>query len=476
MLLGLDLGTGSVKALLIDAAGTRIAEASHSYAVQAPAEQQAESAPQDWWQAVITVCQELPEHARQNIKAIGLSGQMHGVVLCDTNGAPLRNAILWADRRSTQQLELYRALPDASLRALANPLVVGMAGPSLLWLRAHEPDVYAAARWALQPKDWLRLKLTGNVASEPSDASATLLYDMFADNWADDVIEQLGLRRALFAPLIASSAVAGNLTADAAKQLGLPAGLPVAAGAADTAASALGSGLLNAGQSQLTVGTGAQILTSLDTPAAAPQFGIHVYRAALTDRYYAMAAMQNAGLALEWVRALFGLSWQGMYEAFDAVSVQDGLVFLPFLNGERTPHLNPDARGVWFGLSPQHDARHMVRAAFEGVAFSIADGFQALQKTGVTVQRLRLAGGGTRERSWQQLIADVLQTPLESVQVLNASAQGAAFLGGLAAGVFKDETMLPVQRNYHHVIQPQTNDALARSYASYQQLYRRLFT
>src|SRR5215213_11801605 len=244
MLLGLDLGTSSVKALLMQEDGDAVGAGSAPYPVRAPRPGWAESSPDDWWAAVLEATEAAVGRRGAGVTTLGLSGQMHGVVLADERGLPLRPAVLWADARSEKELAAYRKLDGDLSRRLANPPAVGMAGPSLLWLRDHEPDAYTSARWALQPKDWLRMHLTGEALTEPSDASATLLYDLLADDWAYAAVEDLGLRADILAPLVPSACVAGTLEGEAAGELGLREGLPVAAGAADTAAAMLGAGLL----------------------------------------------------------------------------------------------------------------------------------------------------------------------------------------------------------------------------------------
>src|SRR5215213_9511146 len=345
MLLGLDLGTSSVKALLLDEGGAPLGQGSASYAVRAPRPGWAESSPEDWWAAVLEATTAAVGRRGVGVTALGLSGQMHGIVLADELSLPLRSAVLWADARSGAELAAYRRLDEDLGRRLANPPAVGMAGPSLLWLRDHEPDAYTSARWALQPKDWLRMRLTGEAATEPSDASATLLYDLLADDWSYAVVEDLGLRTELLAPLVPSACVAGTLEGEAAGELGLREGLPVAAGAADTAAAMLGAGLLRPGPVQLTVGTGGQIVTPKGGSDPDPHLRTHLYRAAVPGLRYSMAAIQNAGLALEWVRKTLGVSWEEVYdEAFAVTPGSGGVVFLPYLSGERTPRFDPGAR------------------------------------------------------------------------------------------------------------------------------------
>jgi xylulokinase len=444
MLLGIDLGTGSVKALLLDADGTVLAEASQAYSVQSPQPGWAETDPEAWWSAVAIAVRQVMANSSHSVAAIGLSGQMHGVVLADKDGHPLRPAILWADMRSGDVLDVYKRLPADVRSPLANPITAGMAGPTLVWLRQHEPDIYAAARWILQPKDWLRLRLTGEVAAEPSDASGTLLYDVRSDQWAVEVMEALGLRTDWLPVLIPSSRIAGHLTDHAAHYLGLEVGLPVVAGAADTAAAILGSGLLQPGAVQLTIGSGAQIITPLTQPEVDVSLRTHLYRAALPGQWYRLAAIQNAGLALEWVRGILGLSWPEVYEAANAVPPGcEGLTFLPYLTGERTPHLDPQARGTWVGLALHHRRSHLMWAALEGVAFGIKQGIEAIATPDAPIPKLRLAGGGTLEPAWRQLLATVLQVPLYSIAVPAASARGAAMLAGLGIGVYGDEQAIP---------------------------------
>src|ERR671921_25812 len=399
--------------------------------------------PRPGWAAVLEATAAALGQRGSEVTALGLSGQMHGVVLADERGLPLRPAILWADARSGDELAAYRGLDEDLRRRLANPPAVGMAGPSLLWLRDNEPAEYASARWALQPKDWLRMRLTGEAAAEPSDASATLLYDLMADDWSYAAVEELALRDRLLAPLVPPAGVAGTLQAKAAGELGLRGGLPVAAGAADTAAAMLGTGLLRPGPVQLTVGTGGQVVTPRREPETDPHARTHLYRAALPGLWYSMAAVQNAGLALEWVRKVLGVSWKDVYEEALAVPPgSGGVTFLPYLSGERTPRFDPGARGAWTGLGLDHTRGHLLRAALEGVAFALREAIEALEEQGTIAPELRLAGGGTGGDSgepWRQLLADVLGRPLWrfSPEISSpASAPRAAFLAGIPPRIY----------------------------------------
>lgn len=490
MLLGLDLGTGSVKALLMGRDGAVIGEASAPYAVRTPKPGWAETDPEEWWRTTVEAAKGAIGARGPEVEAVGLSGQMHGVVLTDAGGRPLRPAVLWADTRSAPQLAAYRALDDDLRGRLANPPAVGMAGPSLLWLRDNEPGPYRAARWALQPKDWLRLRLTGKAASEPSDASATLLYDVPADDWALDVVGALGLRGDLLAPPTASAGVAGELTGNAAEDLGLRAGIPVAAGAADTACAMLGSGLLAPETVQLTVGTGGQIVAPKDVPAPDPAGRTHLYRTVAPNtpgasgtpaRWYALAAIQNAGLALEWARKVLGATWEEVYaEAFGVPAGAEGVLFLPYVSGERTPRFDPSARGAWVGLGLEHGRGHLLRAALEGVAFALREGLEALEGAGTRAPELRLAGGGSSDARWRQLLADALGRPLlplPEVVTRLASARGAAFLAGLAGGAYRTaEETLPLTPGPREALIPGgAESAYEAAYARYRELYPGLY-
>jgi xylulokinase len=437
MFLGLDLGTRSLKALVMDVDGSTVGTGSAEYPMTTPQPGWAESDPQAWWEAAGTAVHEAAGPHASEIAAIGVCGQMHGVVLSDDAGDPLRPAILWADGRSRRQLEAYSALSPEQRRLLANPPATGMAGPTLLWLRDNERQLYRRAHWALQPKDWLRLRLIHEAATEPSDASATLLYDLTSDYWAKDIIDELDLRIDFLPPIRESVEICGVVAAAAASHLGIRPNLPVVGGAADTAAAALAGGALDPGPVLLTIGSGAQVVAPRDRLAIDVTARTHLYRAAAPDRWYAMAAMQNAGIALEWVRTTLGATWDEVYlEGFAVPAGAEGLVFLPYLTGERTPYFDPLARGAWVGLRLSHSRGHLLRAALEGVAFAVRQGLEALLATGVAATELRLAGGGTFDPRWRQLLADVLDQPLLATGTTAASALGAALLAGVGFGAW----------------------------------------
>lgn len=438
VVLGIDLGTGSAKALLLDAQGHELSVAAVAVPSSNPRPGWAESSPEDWWGAVKEAVGKVVGPDGQRVAAIGLSGQMHGVVLTTSGAEPVRPAILWLDRRAEASLEAYLALPPEAAASLGNPFVPGMAGPILHWLAQREPASLRSADFALQPKDWLRLRMVGRAGSEPSDASGTLLFDIFANTWQEEVARALGVPPRLLAPLGRSDEVAGPLTSEAASQLGLPGGLPVAFGSADTAASLVGSGLVEPGPVQLTVGSGAQVVTVRDQPRPDPALRYHVFASALRDRWYALAAVQAAGVAISWALEAFGATWDEAYELFDDnPGSTSGPIFLPHLAGARSPSMDFRARGVFAGLQLQHDRADLLRSVFEGVAFSVREAAEALPEFAAS-DAIYLAGGGSTRPQWRQLLADVLDKRLLVLGTANASAKGAAFLAARAIGALGD--------------------------------------
>jgi xylulokinase len=492
--LGIDLGTGSLKVAIVDENGREQAAASVAYALETPHPGWAEMSVQTWWHALCEAAARLPENLRREVQAIGFSGQMHGVVLIDAEGDAVRPAMLWPDTRALSLLDQW---PEPQ----PNPVAPGMAGPLLRWIVQNEPQSARKTRWALQPKDWLRVALGGAVATDPSDACATALADP-AGVWDLALLTQLDLPYEWFAPLAPAYAAGGVLSPQAAQALGLRTGIVLAIGAADTPCAALGSGLTSDGDALLTTGTGGQIVVLAEH---APQGvkGLHRYRAA-SDHWYRMAAMQNVGVALERARGWLSYEWAEAYrEAFGDVSgdvpsaafgnvsgnasggglgdasratpgAAAGLAFLPYLTGERTPWLNPAARGGWLGLALDHTRGTMMRAAFEGVAFSLRAGLDAIRASGATVTTLKLAGGGSVDARWRRLLADALNVELHAVDCPNAAPRGAAILGGLASGHWHARDLAALAPGAIRVAGPQGDAALAERYARFLDLYGRV--
>lgn len=438
LVVGIDLGTSSVKVALITAGGRVVRQDDAAYPIDRPRAGWAETDPDAWWSAIRDALRRVLAGTTAKPAAVGLSGQMHGVVLADGAGNAVRPAVLWADTRATEEVAAYRRLDERLLTRLANPVTVGMAGPTSAWLQRHEPAVVARARWSLQPKDWIRARLTGELAGDHSDASATLLYDVVAGGWDHDVADALGIDGRSLPPLARSSTdVAGLLSHGAATDLGLPVGIPVAVGAADTAAALVGSGLNETGTVQLTIGTGVQVVVPVPAPTSStlPRRPVtHLYRDATADGWYSMAAGLTGGHTLDWVRRLLGADWPELYAAAATTARPDDPLFLPHLIGERTPYLEPGLRGAWTGLDPRHGRTDLLRSALEGVAFAVAGALDALPGVPSTRRAVRLAGGGTTTPAWRELLATVLDADLLGVELPAVSVRGAGLLAAVAAG------------------------------------------
>jgi xylulokinase len=414
--LGIDLGTSQVKSLLTDADGQVLGRGRAPCKVAVPAPGQAESDPGEWWQATgIAVRAATATAGDAEVVALAVAGQMHGAVLADPAGAPLRPAIVWLDRRAAAEAARYRQLPAGVTGPLANQPSPGMAGPILRWLATHEPATMNAARWALQPKDWLRLRLTGEAATDPTDASGTLLFDLARGVWATDLIDALGLRAGILPGIREPAEVAGHLLPAAAAHLGLRPGIPVATGAADTAA-ALFAARLPADAALLTLGTGGQwVVPSGWRPTPAT----NLFRAiGGSSALYALAAVQNMGETINWVRTVLGVTWDHMYSTAGRPWRADTPVFLPYLTEERW---EPSLTGCWAGLTLDHGRDDLLRAALEGVAFLLRDRLGDLRAAGHDPARVLLGGGGSSHPAWRQLLADVLGLPLYSVATGSAA-------------------------------------------------------
>jgi xylulokinase len=477
--LGLDLGTSSLKAIIVDGRGRTLAIASAGYPLAARHPDWSETDAGSWWDAAISATRRACESAgRPTIGAVGLSGQMHGHVLVDAAAEPLRPAILWSDGRAESERARFESLTAGQRRRLANPFMAGAAGATLVWLAAHEPATYTAARWSLQPKDWLRTRLLAeSPVTDASDASATLLWDVPTDRRAEDVIADLGLRSEMFPPVCASTAIAGNLSDTAAATLGLEAGIPVAVGSGDAAAAAVGTGLSGPGRVQMTVGTGAQILLLRDDPAVDPTGRTHLYRSAVDGQWYAMAAVQNSGLALDWVRRTLGLEWPTLFAAArTGLPLGDDPFFIPNVTRERPYQPHPGPGAAFVGAHLHHSASDLSAAALEGVALGIRLALEALPGAADT-GALLLAGGGGMAPGYRQMLADILGRDLESVEAEAASARGAALIAGVAAGHWSsiaEAAATTVGVGAITAARPEIHRAYTARLARFQELARRI--
>jgi xylulokinase len=440
--LGLDLGTSGVKALLYASDGTTLGQGTAAYQVATPRPGWAEINPEHWWQATCVAVRAAVGPASAEVTGLAVAGQMHGLILCTERAVALRPAVTWLDSRAETEAGDYERLPEDQRTRLGNAPSPGMAGPILLWLSRHEPDVYWQARWMLQPKDWLRFRLTGQAATDPTDASGTLLFDLARGAWATDVVRALGLRPDLLPPIRPPAAVAGPLLPAAAKHLGLPPGLPVAVGAADTAASLLAA-CLPPECGLLVVGTGGQLIVPLPLPLS-PDSDIPFSDNPRTNLCrsvdggtYRLAGAQNVGSALDWARRALGASWDELYDTAARPWQADTPVFLPYLAGERWDHR--DSGGAWTGLTLAHRRGDLLRAALEGVAFLLRAKLDDLRADGgPSPVALQLAGGGSQPPAWRRLLADALAVPLYPVGTGWLTARGAAQLAGAATGLVPD--------------------------------------
>jgi xylulokinase len=420
--LGIDLGTSGVKALVAGTDGRILGRGVAGYPVRAPASGRAESAPEDWWRATRAAVRDaLAEADRVSVTAMAVAGQMHGVVLVDERGAPLRPAILWLDQRAAAEAVTYAELPCEYTAVLGNRPSPGMAGPLLSWLVTHEPCTVRAAWWALQPKDWLRLRLTGQAATDPTDASGTLLFDLARNAWADPLIEKLGLPREKLAPVRDSASLAGPLLPGPAAHLGLRPGIPVAVGAADTAAALFASGL-RADEAMLNLGSGGQWVVLEDK--FRPADTTNLYRA-VGGGYYRLAPVQNVGVTLDWVRNLLGAPWEELYATSSRPVRPDAPRFDPYLSPERW---NPAATGAWTGLTLAHEREDLMRSALDGVAGLLRQRLDDLRAAGHAPKRVILGGGGTTNPAWRALLAQTLDLPLHDAPASWLTPTGAARL------------------------------------------------
>lgn len=435
MYLGIDIGTSGAKAVLMDGAGGIAAQADAPLSVNRPRPLWSEQDPDDWWQATQAAVGKLDPQLRRSVRAIGLSGQMHGATLLGAGDRPLRPAILWNDGRSAAQCAaLEAAVPD--LPAITgNRAMPGFTAPKLAWVREHEPEIFAATRKVLLPKDYIRLLMTGDYASDLSDSAGTLWLDTGARRWSDTMLAACGLDETAMPALFEGSQPTGALRAEVAAAWGMDR-VPVAAGGGDNAAGAVGIGALGPGEGFVSLGTSGVIFVTDDRYRPNPAGGLHCFCHALPGRWHTMAVILSAASAIDWAAKGCGLAGApALIAEAEQRNAPARELFLPYLAGERTPHNDPLATATWFGMTAATDRATLAQAALEGVTLALADGFASLTATGVEVDHLSLIGGGSRSRYWARLIASALGAPM----VLRAGgevgpAYGAARLAALAAG------------------------------------------
>ncbi len=482
--LGLDLGTSELKALVMGADGAVLATAHAPLTCRQPQPDWVEQDAADWWQATVAACAQLkwsaPE-ALAAVRAIGLSGQMHGATLLDAKRNVLRPCILWNDTRSAAQCDaLTRACP--ALHDIAGNLAMpGFTAPKLAWVREHERAVFDRVATVLLPKDWLRLRLTGAMVSEMSDAAGTLWLDVARRDWSDALLEATGMTRAQMPALVEGHQVSGHLTADAARELGLPPGIPVVGGAGDNAASAIGIGAVKAGDSFVSLGTSGVLFSVTDKHRPNVGEAVHAFCHALPGVWHQMAVMLSAASALTWVTRLTGHANEGellsKVATLSAVERDGAPVFLPYLSGERTPHNDASASGVFLGLRHAHEAPQLAWSVIEGVSFGLRDGLDAMRRAGSRIDEVQLVGGGSRSTLWAQLLADVLQVRVLIGEASNVGAAlGAARLAALSLGELSAARIADICRAPKplHRLEPRLSAVLEQRLARYRSTYRAL--
>ena len=454
-MMGIDVGTTGTRAVVVRPDGHVMgATTADHQPMRMPKPGWAEQDPEDWWQATILAVRGALKQSQVqggDVAAVGLSGQMHGVVCLDKANVVLRPALLWCDQRSQAQCDWITSKvgADRVIKLVSNPALTGFSAPKLLWVRDNEPATYERTAHFLLPKDYVRFRLTGEFATEVSDASGTLLFDVAHRRWSKELIEALDINPQVLPRAFESPEVTGQLTAETALLTGLKAGTPVVGGGGDQAASAVGNGIVLPGLTSATVGTSGVIFAYTGVPNLDPQGRIHTFCHAVPGKWHVMGVTQGAGLSLRWFREQLGASeaWYAHETGEDVYNLiireaervpagSNGLLFLPYLMGERTPHLDAQARGMWFGLTAAHTRAHLIRAILEGVAFSLRDSLEIFKELEIPVEQIRASGGGSRSFFWRQIQADIYGKEVVTLQESEGSAFGAALLAGVGGGIY----------------------------------------
>lgn len=494
-IVGIDIGTSGTKTVLFDENCQVMASATAEYPLSQPQNGWAEQNPEDWYAAVTKTIRSVLAKAAVNpadIAGLGLSGQMHGLVMLDDKDAVIRPAILWCDQRTGRQCaEITEKIGAARLIEItANPALTGFTASKILWVRENEPQNYQKCAHILLPKDYIRFRLTGEYATDVSDASGMQLLDVVHRCWSDEVLEKLEIDQGLLAKVYESPEITGKITEMAAKETGLPVTVVVAGGAGDNAAAAVGTGTVREGRAFTTIGTSGVVYAHTAKPVIDPLGRVHTFCCAVPGAWHVMGVTQAAALSLNWYlenfcknyvqeaqgqgKKLFGL----VNEKIEAVPAgSNRLFYLPYLMGERTPHLDPDCRGVFFGLSAIHKQEDLLRAVMEGVSYSLKDCQRIIADMGISIGRMMACGGGSRSAVWRQILADLFDCPVQTANTQEGAVLGAAILGGVAAGVFAsieevcDRCIVPLESS---MPEEKGQQYYQKAYPLYQQLYRQL--
>lgn len=454
-LIGIDVGTSGTKALLCADDGKILASATVEYPCYHPKPLWSEQHPVDWWKATVAAVRQLLAKSGvkgDEVQGIGLSGQMHGAVFLDKKGKALRPAILWNDQRTAEECEEITSKVGRKrlLKLVSNPALTGFTAPKILWVRKHEPRVYEQARKILLPKDYIRYRMSGEYATEVSDASGTLLLDVAKRAWCRPLLSILGIDGELLPECFESEEVSARVSAEAAKELGIRAGTPIVGGGGDQAAGAVGNGIVRSGVISATLGTSGVVFAHSDTVQTDPLGRAHTFCHAVRGKWHVMGVMLSAGGSFQWYRNVLGEVERAQAkkrkvdpyeilceEASKAPAGSEGLFFLPYLTGERTPHADPNARGAWIGLTPRHGKAHLIRSLLEGVTFGMRDSLEIIRELNIPVKQIRISGGGARGKFWRQMQADVYGQPVCTINASEGPAFGVALLAGVGSGAFE---------------------------------------
>lgn len=493
--LGLDVGTTGAKVLLVDDGGRVVRSATAEYPLSTPKPLWSEQNPEDWWNGASTAFRSVIRNSgvrAEEISAIGLTGQMHGLVLLDTRGAVLRPSILWNDQRTGRQCEeITRTIGIPRLLELtANQVLPGFTAPKLLWVRENEPDVYRRIAHILLPKDYVRYRLTGELMSDVSDASGTSLFDVKKREWSAEMLAALDVPRSWMPDVVESTAVTGKVSAESAEATGLRPGIPVVAGGGDQAAGGIGCGVVDDGVVSMTVGTSGVVFAHTSELRVEAAGRLHAFCHAVPGAWHLMGVTLAAGGSLRWFRDTLGRTEVEkarrsgtdpyellMTEASKAPPGSSGLLFLPYLSGERTPYPDPFARGTFVGLTLRHGFSHLVRSVLEGVAFSLRDCLELMKPLGVNATQIRASGGGARSELWRSIMADACGVEIVTVTSTEGAPYGAALLAAVGVGMYHDvreacrKTIGIVSRVSPR---PEVTDHYERAYQSYRSLYPQL--
>jgi xylulokinase len=481
--IGIDTSTTATKALLMDDKGAVVAVASHEYSFETPQPLWSEQDPALWWDATIKSILDVLRKSGvdgSSVGCLGLTGQMHGLVLLDENGEVLRPAILWNDQRTGSQCDEIHAKVGKQrfIDVTGNVALTGFTAPKILWVRENEPQVYAKVRQILLPKDYVRYKLTGVYASDRAGGAGTVLFDVKERTWSPEILEKLDIDRALLPPTFEGTEITGMINAAAAALTGLKVGTPVVGGGGDQAAGAVGVGAVRPGVVGLVLGTSGVVFATTPSALIEPEGRLHAFCHSVSGRWHFMGVMLSAAGSLRWYRDTLapGVDFdQLLAPAADIPVGSEGLLFLPYLTGERTPHPDPLARGAFVGLTIRHTQAHLTRAVLEGVAFGLRDSFELIKSAGLPgIDQVRVSGGGAKSPLWRQILADVFNAELVTVNTTEGAAYGAALLAGVGAGVWPDVDAACdacVKVTGSTAVQPAMVPAYEKAYRAYTKLY-----